>query len=106
MDEKDIDAQVDEILGFMKMIRRKLVGDDFSLLMTKFYNLETYEPEACPECGKKRSNFFLMLQPGDNLFDLTADKRPISNFKVFCLECTKKYNVLDKTKGKEVKADG
>lgn len=105
MDDKDIDAQVDEILGFMKMIKKKLVGDDYSLLSTKFYNLETYEPEACPECGKKRNNFFLMLQPGDNLFE-NPEQRQITNFKVFCLECTKKYNVLEKAKDKKVKAGG
>jgi hypothetical protein len=106
LDDKDIDAQVDEILGFMKMIKKKLVGDDYSLLSTKFYNLETYEPEECPECGKKRSNFFLMLQPGDNLFDTAAQPHQVTNFKIFCLECTKKYNVLEKAKGKKVKAYG
>lgn len=94
VEQKDINEMVDEIVGYMGMIKRKLVGDDFSTLSAKFYNIETYEPEICPECDKKRSKFFFLLQPGDNLFENPGENKVISNYKLFCLECTKKINVV------------
>ncbi len=95
-DSKEINELVDEVLSYMAIIKKKLIGDDFETLAAKMYNIETYEPQACPECGKPRQKFFLLLQPGDDLFDTTANAsgRAIHGWKIFCLECTKNINVI------------
>ncbi|HME51674.1 MAG TPA: hypothetical protein VKM55_05610 [Candidatus Lokiarchaeia archaeon] len=93
-EEKDVGEMIDEILDYMKIIRKKLVGDDFSTIGAKIYNIETYEPEPCPECGNKRQKFFLLMQPGEDLFENTGPDKTITNYKLFCLECTKKINVI------------
>ncbi|MEX2683482.1 MAG: hypothetical protein Q6373_018035 [Candidatus Sigynarchaeota archaeon] len=98
---KDPDAMVDEILGYIDIIKKKLVGDDFSTLAAKVYNLETFTPEKCPECGNLRQIFFMLLQPGENLFDNVGPDKTITNYKLFCLECTKKINVLPPGSGKK-----
>lgn len=97
MDPRKTNKQsVDELLGFIDMIRRRLTGDAFSTLAAKMYALETFEPAPCPECGKDRQKFFLLLQPGEDLFDNTGVEKVISNYKIFCLECTRKVNVIPK----------
>ncbi|MBN2151278.1 MAG: hypothetical protein JW839_07535 [Candidatus Lokiarchaeota archaeon] len=98
---QDPSGMVDEILGYMEIIKKKLVGDDFSTLGAKIYNVETYAPEKCPECGSLRQKFFLLMQPGESLFDNVGPEKTITNYKVFCLECTKKINVLPQGHGKE-----
>jgi len=92
--EKDVGEMIDEILDYMKIIKKKLVGDDYSTIGAKIYNIETYDPEPCPECGNKRQKFFMLLQPGEDLFENTGPDKTITNYKIFCLECTKKINVL------------
>lgn len=94
VEEKDVSEMIDEILDYMKIIKKKLVGDDYSTIGAKIYNIETYEPEPCPECGNKRQKFFLLMQPGEDLFENTGLDKTITNYKLFCLECTKKINVL------------
>ncbi|MHA1681876.1 MAG: hypothetical protein ACTSUE_13135 [Promethearchaeota archaeon] len=91
--EKNIEEQIDEILDYMVLIKRNLMGDKFSSVETKFYNIETFEPEKCPECGKFRVKFFLMMSPGQDLFDFSEDTPVITNFKIFCLDCTKKLDI-------------
>ncbi len=93
---KDPDEIVDEILGYIDIIKKKLVGDDFSTLAAKVYNIETFTPEKCPECGNLRQIFFMLMQPGENLFDNVGPEKTITNYKIFCLECTKKIKVLDR----------
>nr|MDO8085311.1 hypothetical protein [Candidatus Sigynarchaeum springense] len=97
---KDPDAMVEEILGYFEMIKKKLVGDDFSTLSTRVYNIETFTPEKCPECGIFRQIFFLLMQPGENLFENVGPEKTVTNYKIFCLECTKKINVLPPGSGK------
>ncbi|MBD3186743.1 hypothetical protein GF325_07960 [Candidatus Bathyarchaeota archaeon] len=92
--KKSIEDQISEILDYMTLIKRNLMGDKFSSIKSRFYNLETFEHEACPECGKQRQKFFLMLQPGQDLFNQRKDDRVISDFKIFCLECTKKLDEI------------
>lgn len=105
---KDPDAMVNEILGYIDIIKKKLVGDDFSTLTARVYNIETFTPEKCPECGNLRQIFFLLMQPGENLFDNVGPDKAVSNFKIFCLECTRKINVLPPGtgKGKVVRGGG
>ncbi|NMC05017.1 MAG: hypothetical protein GYA24_07395 [Candidatus Lokiarchaeota archaeon] len=93
-DGKEPSEMVDEILGYMDIIKRKLVGDDFSTLSAKVYNIETFSPEKCPECGNMRQKFFLLMQPGESLFENVGPEKTLTNYKIFCLECTKKINVL------------
>jgi hypothetical protein len=91
---EDIDELLEKITSYMGMIRRRLLGEDFSSLPVKMYNIETFDPEPCPECGQLRNKFFMLLQPGDDLFDTTALDKTVTNFKIFCLDCTKKVNVI------------
>ncbi len=98
--KKDTDALVDEILGYIDIIKKKLVGEDFSTLAARVYNIETFTPEKCPECGNLRQIFFLLMQPGENLFDNVGPEKTVTNYKLFCLECTKKINVLPQGSGK------
>nr|MDO8115472.1 hypothetical protein [Candidatus Sigynarchaeota archaeon] len=100
--EKDVGEMIDEILDYMKIIKRKLVGDDFSTLAAKVYEISTFSPEKCPECGSMRQKFFMLMQPGDNLFESVGPEKTIANYKIFCLECTKKINVLQPS-SKDVK---
>ena len=93
-EEKDVGEMIDEILDYMKLIKKKLVGDDYSTIGAKIYNIETYDPEPCPECGNKRQKFFLLMQSGEDLFENIGPDKTITNYKIFCLECTKKINVL------------
>nr|MDO8116646.1 hypothetical protein [Candidatus Sigynarchaeota archaeon] len=95
---KEINQLVDEVLSYMAIIKKKLIGDDFETLSAKMYNIETYEPQKCPECGKPRQKFFLLLQPGDDLFDASSSPagRSITGWRLFCLDCTKKINVIPK----------
>lgn len=89
--EKDLESgKVDEILGFMEMIKKNLIGDRYALMVPKFYNVETYDPEHCPECNEPRTKFFFMLKPGDDLFRLDDPEPSVSGYQLFCLECTKK----------------
>jgi hypothetical protein len=97
--DKDPSETVDEILGYMDIIKKKLVGDDYSTLAAKVYNIETFSPEKCPECGGLRQKFFLLMQPGESLFENVGPDKTISNYKIFCLECTKKINVLPPSSG-------
>jgi hypothetical protein len=92
--DKDPSEMVDEILGYMDIIKKNLVGDDFSTLAAKIYNIETFSPEKCPECGSARQKFFILMQPGENLFENVGPEKMITNYKIFCLDCTKKINVL------------
>ncbi len=96
----DPDALVDEILGYIDIIKKKLVGDDFSTLSAKVYNIETFTPEKCPECGNLRQIFFMLMQPGENLFENVGPEKTVTNYKIFCLECTKKINVIPPSLGK------
>ncbi|MHA1791933.1 MAG: hypothetical protein ACTSVI_04760 [Promethearchaeota archaeon] len=97
-EEKNIDEQIDEILGYMDIIKKNLMGPGFNSLGVKIYNLETYEPERCPECGKLRQKFFLLLQPGEDLFDFSREHPFISDYKIFCLHCTKNIKPGNKVK--------
>ncbi len=91
---QDIDSKINEILGYIDIIKKKLVGEDFSSLNAKVYNIETFTPEKCPECGNLRQIFFMLMQPGEDLFDNVGPEKTVTNYKLFCLECTKKINVL------------
>jgi hypothetical protein len=93
-EDEDINVLVDKITSYMGLIRRKLLGDEFASLPAKMYSIESFDPEPCPECGQLRTKFFMLLQPGDDLFDATTPEKTITNFKVFCLDCTKKINML------------
>ncbi|MHA1700330.1 MAG: hypothetical protein ACTSWN_15915 [Promethearchaeota archaeon] len=90
MDAHDdgIEDKVEEILDFMNLIKKNLIGERFESIPAKLYNIETFNYEKCPECGKMHQKFFLLLQPGDDLFDTSKPETSIKNYRIFCLECS------------------